>query len=127
MSEMGCNRPHRRADRAHHESQTHDSQNSYGSPSAIARRVQPHRAGLCRAARRPHRSRRYRFINFDDPEPRRRLLPWREQPREPMRSEEHKSELQSLMRISFAVFCLQKKTDTKYLIVKYVSTKGYTH
>src|SRR3546814_4629363 len=28
----------------------------------------------------------------------------------PMRSEEHTSELQSLMRISYAVFCLQKKT-----------------
>src|SRR3546814_6908593 len=28
------------------------------------------------------------------------------------RSEEHTSELQSLMRISYAVFCLQKKTTT---------------
>src|SRR3546814_6213275 len=28
----------------------------------------------------------------------------------PHRSEEHTSELQSLMRISYAVFCLQKKT-----------------
>src|SRR3546814_6346059 len=28
----------------------------------------------------------------------------------PCRSEEHTSELQSLMRISYAVFCLQKKT-----------------
>src|SRR3546814_9697220 len=28
------------------------------------------------------------------------------------RSEEHKSELQSLMRISYAVFCLKKKTDS---------------
>src|SRR3546814_1255776 len=28
------------------------------------------------------------------------------------RSEEHTSELQSLMRISYAVFCLQKKKDT---------------
>src|SRR3546814_6563045 len=27
----------------------------------------------------------------------------------PVRSEEHTSELQSLMRISYAVFCLQKK------------------
>src|SRR3546814_7935815 len=27
------------------------------------------------------------------------------------RSEEHTSELQSLMRISYAVFCLQQKTD----------------
>src|SRR3546814_3539080 len=31
-------------------------------------------------------------------------------PAGPLRSEEHTSELQSLMRISYAVFCLQKKT-----------------
>src|SRR3546814_6980869 len=31
----------------------------------------------------------------------------------PDRSEEHTSELQSLMRISYAVFCLQKKKQTK--------------
>src|SRR3546814_6824395 len=30
-----------------------------------------------------------------------------------IRSEEHTSELQSLMRISYAVFCLKKKTYTK--------------
>src|SRR3546814_2504072 len=29
-----------------------------------------------------------------------------------MRSEEHTSELQSLMRISYAVFCLKTKTET---------------
>src|SRR3546814_8455432 len=33
----------------------------------------------------------------------------------PFRSEEHTSELQSLMRISYAVFCLKKKTyNTEY-------------
>src|SRR3546814_8495672 len=31
----------------------------------------------------------------------------------PRRSEEHTSELQSLMRISYAVFCLKKKTKTR--------------
>src|SRR3546814_10315778 len=31
-------------------------------------------------------------------------------PEKAIRSEEHTSELQSLMRISYAVFCLQKKT-----------------
>src|SRR3546814_8334295 len=31
----------------------------------------------------------------------------------PWRSEEHTSELQSLMRISYAVFCLKKKKYTK--------------
>src|SRR3546814_4100310 len=30
-----------------------------------------------------------------------------------MRSEEHTSELQSLMRISYAVFCLKKKNNNK--------------
>src|SRR3546814_3143047 len=32
--------------------------------------------------------------------------------RERLRSEEHTSELQSLMRISYAVFCLKKKKET---------------
>src|SRR3546814_2144009 len=32
----------------------------------------------------------------------------------PGRSEEHTSELQSLMRISYAVFCLKKKNNTKH-------------
>src|SRR3546814_7402151 len=30
-----------------------------------------------------------------------------------LRSEEHTSELQSLMRISYAVFCLKKKTNNR--------------
>src|SRR3546814_5292427 len=38
-----------------------------------------------------------------------RLSPLRAEPRTWTRSEEHTSELQSLMRISYAVFCLQKK------------------
>src|SRR3546814_4478173 len=33
--------------------------------------------------------------------------------RQHLRSEEHTSELQSLMRISYAVFCLKKKTTNK--------------
>src|SRR3546814_9670305 len=37
------------------------------------------------------------------------LLPWAERHPERIRSEEHTSELQSLMRISYAVFCLKKK------------------
>src|SRR3546814_6533915 len=37
-----------------------------------------------------------------------------------LRSEEHTSELQSLMRISYAVFCLKKKKDT------YTQTLTYT-
>src|SRR3546814_7874578 len=40
------------------------------------------------------------------------------------RSEEHTSELQSLMRISYAVFCLKKKTIDKQINQK--STKANT-
>src|SRR3546814_2352643 len=40
-----------------------------------------------------------------------RLDPCRERQ---ARSEEHTSELQSLMRISYAVFCLKKKNKTNY-------------
>src|SRR3546814_3641709 len=39
-----------------------------------------------------------------------------------VRSEEHTSELQSLMRISYAVFCLKKKTNTK----KHTTQHGIT-
>src|SRR3546814_3299441 len=40
---------------------------------------------------------------------RRRFCQWR--------SEEHTSELQSLMRISYAVFCLKKKTINKQKVI----------
>src|SRR3546814_5893067 len=45
------------------------------------------------------------------------------------RSEEHTSELQSLMRISYAVFCLQKKNTRTYssvLIYTHQDTKHTT-
>src|SRR3546814_2203468 len=35
------------------------------------------------------------------------------------RSEEHTSELQSLMRISYAVFCLKKKTPHTFILLMY--------
>src|SRR3546814_1166164 len=37
----------------------------------------------------------------------------------PARSEEHTSELQSLMRISYAVFCLKKKKKNKHTATVY--------
>src|SRR3546814_3431207 len=43
---------------------------------------------------------------------------------EPFRSEEHTSELQSLMRISYAVFCLKKKKKTTR---KKLQTAKYRH
>src|SRR3546814_4509110 len=39
-----------------------------------------------------------------------------------MRSEEHTSELQSLMRISYAVFCLKKKKTDFLLLQKFTTT-----
>src|SRR3546814_3345396 len=55
---------------------------------------------------------------------------------QPERSEEHTSELQSLMRISYAVFCLKKKkkqinktelqkNSTTYVSKTYTDTKTY--
>src|SRR3546814_9006924 len=41
-----------------------------------------------------------------------------------IRSEEHTSELQSLMRISYAVFCLTKKTTTQH---NNKANNTYTH
>src|SRR3546814_6196129 len=42
----------------------------------------------------------------------------------PLRSEEHTSELQSLMRSSYAVFCLKQKTNT---IQKNRNPNNHTH
>src|SRR3546814_8196049 len=39
------------------------------------------------------------------------------------RSEEHTSELQSLMRISYAVFCLKKKNNINLSSVKYIGNR----
>src|SRR3546814_9828924 len=44
----------------------------------------------------------------------RRRGAFRPSPPSPRRSEEHTSELQSLMRISYAVFCLKKKKRTTH-------------
>src|SRR3546814_4283587 len=43
-------------------------------------------------------------------------VPVRSGPARFRRSEEHTSELQSLMRISYAVFCLKQKKNTKYKV-----------
>src|SRR3546814_6295760 len=43
------------------------------------------------------------------------------------RSEEHTSELQSLMRISYAVFCLKKKTILQPLLYTYILIYYYSH
>src|SRR3546814_8070429 len=44
------------------------------------------------------------------------------------RSDEHTSELQSLMRISYAVFCLKKKSDLYHsLAPRPIATKSTSH
>src|SRR3546814_3043510 len=42
----------------------------------------------------------------------------------PLRSEEHTSELQSLMRISYAVFCLKKKKNKRRWINEIMITRS---
>src|SRR3546814_9918454 len=43
------------------------------------------------------------------------------------RSEEHTSELQSLMRISYAVFCLKKKKDKKIKTAHKITSTAYPY
>src|SRR3546814_9755129 len=43
------------------------------------------------------------------------------------RSEEHTSELQSLMRISYAVFCLKKKNETEMTAQNSTKPKQINH
>src|SRR3546814_10909916 len=76
-------------------------------------REAPRRAGEKRCVERSSaRLREASRVRRSDPEPdlRTRVLVSRSRgDREGLRSEEHTSELQSLMRISYAVFCLKKK------------------
>src|SRR3546814_7567364 len=43
------------------------------------------------------------------------------------RSEEHTSELQSLMRISYAVFCLKKKKPNAHIIILHQTRRNIYH
>src|SRR3546814_7889588 len=54
--------------------------------------------------------------------PRRCRHPCNPQPSRRARSEEHTSELQSLMRISYAVFCLKKKKTTDDICITNYNT-----
>src|SRR3546814_1216152 len=73
-----------------------------------------------RAAGRPARLRRHGWQYA------RAQKPCRRRHRSPDgRSEEHTSELQSLMRISYAVFCLKKKTKKKQSTMYQSDTHKY--
>src|SRR3546814_5855756 len=56
-------------------------------------------------------ARRHGFQSLDGEDPGMGGETWRRSSRQSGRSEEHTSELQSLMRISYAVFCLTKKQN----------------
>src|SRR3546814_4003343 len=75
---------------------------------AERRRGRRRRAGRRRARR--FSGRKFSLLSHPGGTGRRRDHPSR--PHERHRSEEHTSELQSLMRISYAVFCLKKKKLT---------------
>src|SRR3546814_1167439 len=87
----------------------------------------------CRRAHRRHMRPRGRGCHSSDAP----FFPWpqgvaeTDQPvSDSGRSEEHTSELQSLMRISYAVFCLKKKNNhhrTSYSIEVICSVKSNTH
>src|SRR3546814_1588892 len=66
--------------------------------------------------------RHHRGDPYRTPPTRRRSPSWLNDPspRSSTRSEEHTSELQSLMRISYAVFCLKKQKQTTHVA-------GYRH
>src|SRR3546814_3597322 len=68
---------------------------------------EPHVDGSIRGRARWRRSAR-------TDHPRDRAGPGEDRRARPFRSEEHTSELQSLMRISYAVFCLKKKRKQKH-------------
>src|SRR3546814_2671129 len=76
---------------------------------ATTRRCSPSRPEPCAARRAKHRGCRRARAPAEGGN-------WPEDRAAPDRSEEHTSELQSLMRISYAVFCLKKKkeNDTQY-------------
>src|SRR3546814_7533573 len=69
----------------------------------------PHYAG---AMIEPHQDALLRLVDAGgSAATRRALLDAHREPATALRSEEHTSELQSLMRISYAVFCLKNKTQ----------------
>src|SRR3546814_5792447 len=84
-----------------------DENRSRSSSRQQAARARTREGDCLRGVRRRHRA-RYDGLEEEGPD----------RQDHPLRSEEHTSELQSLMRISYAVFCLKKKktqnTKTQY-------------
>src|SRR3546814_10196834 len=94
-------------------------------PRAPARQKNPFSQDFRRRADRPRRAGAFRFP------PTSRSVSGQTRSRSP-RSEEHTSELQSLMRISYAVFCLKKKqkkeiNEQNKSMIKQISKHIRTH
>src|SRR3546814_1522048 len=78
--------------------------------TTLFRSTSAHRVdSTIRHAGSPARTLRYGPGRLSPPETRRQCCALALRCRTALRSEEHTSELQSLMRISYAVFCLKKK------------------
>src|SRR3546814_5591043 len=90
-----------------------------------ARKESAHRERRRERCRRPlHWTRRRPAPRPDSIPPRRKRSAGASRPR---RSEEHTSELQSLMRTSYAVFCLKKKKQqTNKLCTEYKKQRNKT-
>src|SRR3546814_5103195 len=88
---------------------------SFDSTSACAAPAAPRPTASARPAPIPAPSSLLRSVRM--------LRPSRS---ESFRSEEHTSELQSLMRISYAVFCLKQKKKTHKSITHYDNTNNNT-
>src|SRR3546814_4000716 len=85
-----------------------------GVPDALAQRQGDVDLGRFDAVQARHSAdRRQRPRRVERAVPGQRARQRRDGKRRELRSEEHTSELQSLMRISYAVFCLKKKKDYK--------------
>src|SRR3546814_4222961 len=81
-----------------------------------------------RRGRRRHPARPQHHRPGEDPDE--RVAPERQDDQEEQglaRSEEHTSELQSLMRISYAVFCLKKKKNKSNIQNNTTLTNTYQH
>src|SRR3546814_7866290 len=83
-------------------------------------------AADCNAGRQLYRHRKHRRHSLQrrhhGPFQRVGMAEFQEQ--QEQRSEEHTSELQSLMRISYAVFCLKKKTKNKRTQSQYTNNNN---
>src|SRR3546814_9723627 len=93
---------------------SHSSSTSPACPDASAASALHRSRGLCRSAPSSVKGKPRKL-----PEP-----PRLRRSAATVRSEEHTSELQSLMRISYAVFCLKKKTNNTHI---YVHTNNTNH